>query len=57
MYTTEAIVRTVVRQIAMTPGLLEEFVSPERDQFLESWVRSGRPSQTPKLGSQGSPDF
>ena len=40
MYVTEAIVRTVVRHIADKPGMLGAFLSPKRDDFLESWVQS-----------------
>jgi hypothetical protein len=40
MYTTEAIVRTVVRKMADTPGMLGAFLSPQRDDFLEAWVVS-----------------
>jgi hypothetical protein len=40
MYTTEAIVRTVLRKIADTPGMLGAFLSPERSDFLEAWVQS-----------------
>jgi len=40
MYTTEAIVRTVMRHIADRPGLLPIFLSPKRDQFLDAWVQS-----------------
>jgi hypothetical protein len=40
IYTTEAIVRTVVRHIADKPGMLQIFLSPKRDQFLEAWVQS-----------------
>ena len=40
MYTTEAIVRTVVRDIAAKPGMLGAFLSPKRNQFLEAWVQS-----------------
>jgi Apea-like HEPN len=40
MYTTEAIVRTVVRHIADRPGMLGVFLSPKRDDFLEAWVQS-----------------
>jgi hypothetical protein len=40
MYTTEAIVRTVIRKIADTPGMLAAFLSPKRDDFLEAWVIS-----------------
>lgn len=40
MYTTEAIVRTVTRHIASRPGMLGVFLSPKRNQYLESWVRS-----------------
>jgi hypothetical protein len=40
MYTTEAIVRTVARQIADRPGMLPVFLSPQRDDFLEAWVQS-----------------
>lgn len=40
MYITEAIVRTVVRHIADKPGMLDAFLSPKRDQFLEAWVQS-----------------
>jgi hypothetical protein len=40
MYTTEAIVRTVVRHIADRPGMLGVFVSPKRNPYLETWVKS-----------------
>jgi len=40
MYTTEGIVRTVVRHIADKPGMLGAFLSPKRNQFLEAWVKS-----------------
>ena len=40
MYTTEAIVRTVVREIADRPGMLRAFLSPKRNAFLEAWVQS-----------------
>lgn len=40
MYTTEAIVRTVVRDIADKPGMLGMFLSPKRNDFLEAWVKS-----------------
>lgn len=40
MYTTEVIVRTVVRHIADKPGMLDNFLSSERDAFLEAWVNS-----------------
>lgn len=40
MYDTECIVRTVVRHIADKPGMLDAFLSPKRDEFLEAWVRS-----------------
>jgi hypothetical protein len=40
MYTTECIVRTVVRQIADRPGMLGAFLSPKRNEFLEAWVQS-----------------
>ncbi len=40
MYTTEAIVRTVVRHIADKPGMLDAFLSSKRDAFLEEWVKS-----------------
>ncbi len=40
IYTTEAIVRTVIRHIAAKPGMLQIFLSPKRDQFLEAWVQS-----------------
>jgi Apea-like HEPN len=39
MYTTEAIVRTVMRHIA-DKSMLPIFLSPKRDQFLEAWVQS-----------------
>jgi hypothetical protein len=42
MYTTECIVRTVVREIADRPGMLGAFLSPKRDAFLEAWVKSKR---------------
>lgn len=41
MADTEAIVRTVVRHTADKPGMLDVFGSPQRDDFLEAWVRSG----------------
>jgi hypothetical protein len=40
MYTTEGIVRTVVRDIADKPGMLGAFLSPKRNHFLEAWVKS-----------------
>jgi len=40
MYTTQAIVRTVLRYIADKPGMLPIFLSPKRDRFLEAWVQS-----------------
>lgn len=40
MYYTEAVVRTVVRHIADKPGILEAFLSPKRDDFLETWANS-----------------
>lgn len=40
MYTTEAIVRTVVRNIADKSGMLGAFLSQKRNQFLEAWVKS-----------------
>ena len=40
MYTTEAIVRTVIRQMADRQGMLSIFLSPKRDAFLEAWVQS-----------------
>lgn len=40
IYTTEAIVRTVVREIASRPGMLGVFLSPKRNQYLEAWVQS-----------------
>ena len=40
MYTTEAIVRTVVRHMASKPGMLDVFLSPQRNEFLEAWVTS-----------------
>jgi hypothetical protein len=40
MYDTECIVRTVVRHIASKPGMLGAFLSPKRNTFLESWVKS-----------------
>jgi hypothetical protein len=40
MYTTEAIVRTVIRKMADTPVMLGAFLSPRRDEFLEAWVQS-----------------
>jgi hypothetical protein len=40
MYTTECIVRTVVREIADRPGMLGAFLSPKRNDFLEAWVKS-----------------
>jgi hypothetical protein len=40
MYITEAIVRTVARNIADKAGVLQAFLSSVRDEFLETWVRS-----------------
>jgi hypothetical protein len=40
MADTEGIVRTVVRHAADRPGLLDALASPQRDDFLEAWVRS-----------------
>jgi hypothetical protein len=40
MADTEAIVRTVTRHIVDKPGMLGAFLSPERDDFLEAWVKS-----------------
>jgi hypothetical protein len=40
MADTEAIVRTVTRNIVDKPGMLGAFLSPERDDFLEAWVKS-----------------
>ena len=40
MYTTEAIVRTVIRQMADRPGMLSVFLTAKRDGWLEAWVQS-----------------
>ena len=40
MATTEAIAATVVRQMMEKPGMVQVFISKERDQFLEDWVFS-----------------
>jgi len=40
MYTTEAVVRTVIRHIGSKPGMLTAFLSPQRNNFLEAWVKS-----------------
>jgi len=40
MVDTEAIVRTVVRHVVDRPGMLNRFISPRRDDFLEAWVQS-----------------
>jgi hypothetical protein len=40
MYNTEAIVRTVIREIADKPAMLSVFLSPKRNAFLEAWVKS-----------------
>jgi hypothetical protein len=40
MYITEAIVRTVIRNIADKPGMLAVFLTARRDDFLETWVQS-----------------
>ena len=37
---TEAIVRTVLRHIIEMPGMLGAFLSPKREAFLESWLKS-----------------
>lgn len=47
VHKTEGIVRTVVRHIADRPGMLEAFLSPKRDDFLQAWVQSQ--SLTPPL--------
>jgi hypothetical protein len=40
MYDTEAIVRTVLRDLLTKPDMLKTFLSKQRDQFLEDWVFS-----------------
>jgi hypothetical protein len=40
MYTTEAIVRTVIREIADRHGVLAVFLSAKRDAWLQAWVQS-----------------
>lgn len=40
MYLTEAIVRTVVREMAGRQGVLDVFISAERDAWLEAWGKS-----------------
>jgi len=40
MYTTEAIVSTVMRHMADKPEMLQIFLSPRRDRFLEACVQS-----------------
>jgi hypothetical protein len=40
MYTTEAIVRIVMRHMADEPGMLQIFLSSGRDRFLDAWARS-----------------
>jgi hypothetical protein len=40
MTDTEAIVRTVLRNLLEQPGMLAAFISPKRNEFLESWVTS-----------------
>jgi hypothetical protein len=37
---TEAIVRTVTRQLLEIPGMLDVFISEDRNRFLEEWVTS-----------------
>lgn len=40
MYTTEAIVRTVLRYVVERPGMLAMFLSQRRNYFLQTWVQS-----------------
>jgi hypothetical protein len=50
MADTEAIVRTVLRHLLEKQGMISAFVSPRRDDFLDSWVQSKSftpPSFTP----------
>jgi hypothetical protein len=47
MYTTEAIVRTVVRHIADRAGMLNVFLSQERNKYLETLVKSNAFGSSP----------
>jgi hypothetical protein len=40
MADTEAIARTVVRNLLETPGMLSVFASSKRDEFLDTWEQS-----------------
>ena len=40
MADTEAMVRTVVRDLLEKPGMLGAFISPQRDEFLKRWAGS-----------------
>jgi hypothetical protein len=42
MERTEAIVRTVVRKLLKSPGMIQAFLSKERNSFLQAWVDSKR---------------
>jgi hypothetical protein len=47
MYTSEAIVRTVFRDLISNPDLLRTFISRHRDKFLEDWVFSRKTDRPP----------
>jgi len=47
MYTSEALVRTVVRHLLADPELLRTFISKDRDKFLEDWVFSRKTDPPP----------
>jgi hypothetical protein len=40
MADTEAIVRTAIRHVLEKPGMLQAFIAPKRDEFLDQWVNS-----------------
>ena len=47
MYTSEAIVRTVLRHLLDDAELLRTFISDDRDKFLEDWVFSRKMDPPP----------
>ena len=47
MYTSEAMVRTVLRDLLADPELLRTFISKDRDKFLEDWVFSRQTHRPP----------
>jgi hypothetical protein len=49
MADTENIVRTVLRQILVKPGMIDPFLSAKRDDFMEAWVQAKSYSPPPFL--------